>query len=138
MGYHPLVAQCLPLADLHHSFLTKAFPKTHSAIQPIGTSSKFCIVRYLVSSVVRCRYLCCSTVQLLFSANTSIFKVIFFFISSAIHIYLEISSVYTYICISFKQIRIYIILHSMPLTLFRIVCQDLINFQDPSESIYKF
>ena len=32
MGYCPLVAQCLPLADLHHSFLTKKFPKTHSAI----------------------------------------------------------------------------------------------------------
>ena len=32
MGYRPLVAQCLPLADLYDSFLTKEFPKPHSAI----------------------------------------------------------------------------------------------------------
>ena len=48
MGYCPLVAQCLP----HHSFLTKQFPKTHSAIQPIGTPSTFYIVRYLVSQLL--------------------------------------------------------------------------------------
>ena len=36
MGYRPLVTQCLPLADFHHSFLTKEVPKTHSAIGPDG------------------------------------------------------------------------------------------------------
>ena len=30
--YHPLKAQCLPLADLYHSFLTKELLKIHSAI----------------------------------------------------------------------------------------------------------
>ena len=43
MGYRPLVVLCLPLADLHHFCLTKRFPKTPSAIQPIGTPSAFCI-----------------------------------------------------------------------------------------------
>ena len=32
MGYCPLVAQWLPLVDLHHFPLTKEFPKSHSAI----------------------------------------------------------------------------------------------------------
>ena len=32
MGYCPLVALCLPLADLHHFCLTKQFSKTPSAI----------------------------------------------------------------------------------------------------------
>ena len=31
MGFRPLVAQFLPLADLHHFCLTKGFHKTHSA-----------------------------------------------------------------------------------------------------------
>ena len=45
MGYCPLVAQCLPLADLHHSFLTKEFPE-------LTAPSTFCIVRYLVSQLL--------------------------------------------------------------------------------------
>ena len=36
MGYHPLV-------DFHFFSLTKLFPITPSAIQPIGISSTFCI-----------------------------------------------------------------------------------------------
>ena len=36
MGYRPLV-------DFHHFCLTKRFPITPSAIQPIGTPSTFCI-----------------------------------------------------------------------------------------------
>jgi hypothetical protein len=52
MGYCPLVAQCLPLADLHHSFLTKEFPKTHSAIYLIGTPSAFCIHQIVPGFVV--------------------------------------------------------------------------------------
>ena len=52
MGYCPQVVQCLPLADLHHFRLTKGFPKTHSAIQPIGTPSAFCIHQIVPGFVV--------------------------------------------------------------------------------------
>ena len=52
MGYHPLVVLCLPLADLHHFCLTKRFPKTHSAIQPIRTQSAFCIDQIVPGFVV--------------------------------------------------------------------------------------
>ena len=43
MNYCPLVAQCLPLVDFHSFPLTKWFPITPSAIQPIGTLSTFFI-----------------------------------------------------------------------------------------------
>ena len=39
MGYRPLVALCLPLPDLCDFCLTKGFPKTPSATQPIGMPS---------------------------------------------------------------------------------------------------
>ena len=56
MAYFPLVAQCLPLADLHQSFLTKEFPTTHSAIFLIKTPSTFC---------------CCSTAKFVFCQHCS-------------------------------------------------------------------
>ena len=52
MSYRPLVVLCLPMADLHHFCLTKHFPKTHSAIQPIGTPSAFCIHQIVPGFVV--------------------------------------------------------------------------------------
>ena len=62
MGYCPLAAWCLPLADLHHLRLTKQFPKIPSAIKPIGTPSAFCMdqimsffVVYYLNSCKNCR-----------------------------------------------------------------------------------
>ena len=52
MGYHPLVAWSLPLADLHHLRLTNWFPKTSSAIQPMGTPSAFCTNQIVPGFVV--------------------------------------------------------------------------------------
>ena len=43
MGCLPLADLCLSLAELHHFCLTKGFPKTPMAIQPIGMLSVFCI-----------------------------------------------------------------------------------------------
>ena len=43
---------CLPLADLHNFRLTKRFPKTPSAIYPIGTPSAFCIDQIVPGFVV--------------------------------------------------------------------------------------
>ena len=48
----PLADLCLPLADLHHFCLTKGFPKTPSAIWPIGTPSAFCIGQIVPGFVV--------------------------------------------------------------------------------------
>ena len=52
MGYCPLVVLCLPLADLHPFHLTKQFPKTQSAIQPIGMPSAFFINQMMPGFVV--------------------------------------------------------------------------------------
>ena len=49
MGCLPLADLCLPLADLHHFRLTKGFPKTHSAIQPIGTPWHFASIIYYLN-----------------------------------------------------------------------------------------
>ena len=43
---------CLPLADLHHFCLTKRFPNTPSAIQPIGMPSVFCMDQILPGFVL--------------------------------------------------------------------------------------
>ena len=53
MGYCPLVALCLPLADLHHFCLTKGFPKTHSAIcilHPSDCAWLWCLLSQLKSA----------------------------------------------------------------------------------------
>ena len=52
MGYHPLVAWSLPLADLRNLRLTNWFPKTSSAIQPMGTPSAFCTNQIVPGFVV--------------------------------------------------------------------------------------
>ena len=71
MDYCPLMAQCFPLANLHHSFLTKEFPKTHSANR---NAIYILHLQTLGQTVVRCHYLCCSTAQCTSSMSHAAFN----------------------------------------------------------------